>query len=128
METVTPAASVASPAAGEGDFGRKTGSARTNRKQGGHKGWNQQKARCAQDLILASRLGGGGNVHVKVLADGTTRFTVEVRQSRDAVLPLVERTAAMRLQGAAVQEKRQQQWYDQAVQQARMQGQTQPAQ
>ena len=108
MAARTPAAPEQA-AAVEGGGGR-TASGTWNRSKASHgRGWSSNNARMLQDSVLAARLGGGGNVSVKHTASGP-EITIEVKQSRDVVPPLVEASLQTRMQAAATEKERQQAW------------------
>lgn len=73
-----------------------------------NRGWHDTDARRVQDCVLASRLGGGGEV--TVAPDGTV--TIAVKQSKDCVPPLVKAMQAMRAEGVEVARSRQTAWIE----------------
>ena len=91
---------------------KATGARNTRRAAPSRRGWNDDNARFVQDCVLASRMGGGGNVVAERRPDGSMAVTIEVRQSKDSPPELVSAVRAMRLQGVAAQQQRQQAWID----------------
>ena len=65
--------------------------------------WNSQCERFAQSIMLAARLGGGGNITFKF---GGMVAEVEIKHSRAAEPELVQRTREMRLNALAMQEEK----------------------
>ena len=111
MAATQPTEEVAPAATVKGTGGRKTAKVRNTRTQVPPRKSAANSARLIQNCVLASRNGGGGNVRVEH-PDGT-KITIEVKQSRDSVPPLVEQTRNLHLQDVAVQQLRQQRWVDQ---------------
>lgn len=103
------AKSAALPVVGTSTGGRKaTGARNSRRKVRGP--WTDDSDRFAQALVLASRIGGGGDVQIE-RPDGT-KGTIVVKQSRDCPAPLVDQTRELRLQAVSFQQERQQEWHD----------------
>ena len=65
--------------------------------------WNSQCERFAQSIMLAARLGGGGNITFRY---GDMVAEVEIRHSRAAEPELVQRTREMRLNALSMQEEK----------------------